>query len=115
MNLSRDLKLKGNDFSNAATTYAVAYLVAQVGHGYALNKLPAAKWLSLNIVLWGITTAGTAGVTDNATLQVSRVFIGAFKAASHPPAPSYSVNGMTRKAKYYDSESGSWGSEQARS
>ncbi|PSK42967.1 High-affinity nicotinic acid transporter [Elsinoe australis] len=84
MNLSRDLKLKGNDLSNAATTYAVAYLVAQIGHGYALNKLPAAKWLSLNIVLWGITTAATAGVTNNATLQVSRVFIGAFEGGLSP-------------------------------
>ncbi|KAF4551199.1 Thiamine pathway transporter-like protein 2 [Elsinoe fawcettii] len=88
MNLSRDLKLKGNDFSNAATTYAVAYLVAQAGHGYALNKLPAAKWLALNIVLWGITTAATAGVKDNATLQVSRVFIGMFEGGL---APSCSV------------------------
>ncbi|KAF2225918.1 MFS transporter [Elsinoe ampelina] len=88
MNLSRDLGLKGNDFSNAATTYAVAYLIAQLGHGYALNKSPAAKWLSLNIVLWGITTAGTAGVKDNATLQVSRVFIGVFEGAL---APSCSV------------------------
>lgn len=33
MGLDRDLKLKGNEFTNAATAFPVAYLVAEVPNG----------------------------------------------------------------------------------
>lgn len=33
MGLPKDLKLKGNDFSNAATAFFIAYLVAEVPNG----------------------------------------------------------------------------------
>lgn len=33
MGLSNDLKLKGNDFSNAATAFFIAYLIAEIPIG----------------------------------------------------------------------------------
>lgn len=33
MGLPADLKLKGNDFSNAATVFFIAYLIAEVPNG----------------------------------------------------------------------------------
>ena len=38
MGLNRDLKLKGNDFTNAATAFFIAYLVAEVPNG--IRPLP---------------------------------------------------------------------------
>lgn len=33
MGLPKDLKLKGNDFTNAATSFFIAYLIAEVPNG----------------------------------------------------------------------------------
>ena len=33
MGLNKDLKLKGNNFTNAATAFFIAYLVAEVPNG----------------------------------------------------------------------------------
>lgn len=33
MGLSKDLNLKGNDFTNAATSFFIAYLIAEVPNG----------------------------------------------------------------------------------
>ncbi|MCJ1231506.1 hypothetical protein MMC12_008183, partial [Toensbergia leucococca] len=54
MNLPKDLALKGNNFSNAATAFFIAYLIAEVPNVYLLQKAPAAKWLGLNVTLWGV-------------------------------------------------------------
>lgn len=38
MGLNKDLKLKGNDFSNAATAFFIAYLIAEIPNGgFILN------------------------------------------------------------------------------
>lgn len=36
MGLNKDLKLKGNNFSNAATAFFIAYLIAEVPTGRPL-------------------------------------------------------------------------------
>lgn len=46
--------------------------------------VPAAKWLGLNVVLWGIATASGAAATSYRTLLVSRVFLGIFEATIGP-------------------------------
>ncbi|KAI9843365.1 MAG: hypothetical protein M1838_002654 [Thelocarpon superellum] len=84
MGLNKDLKLKGNDFSNAATAFFIAYLVAEVPNGFFLQKISAAKWLGANVMLWGIATAATAAAHDYSTLLVGRIFLGIFEAAIAP-------------------------------
>lgn len=49
-----------------------------------LSKVSAAKWLSINVFLWGIATAAVAGVHDYYTLLVARIFLGIFEAAVGP-------------------------------
>lgn len=51
---------------------------------YFLQRVPAAKWLGLNVVLWGIATASGAAATSYRTLLVSRVFLGVFEATIGP-------------------------------
>lgn len=41
MGLNKDLTLKGNDFTNAATAFFIAYLVAEVPNGISpMRPLP---------------------------------------------------------------------------
>lgn len=84
MGLPVDLKLRGNEFTNAATVFFGAYLIAELPTPYILNKVPAGKWLGANVVLWGIATACTAAAKDYSSLLAARVFLGAFEA---PVAP----------------------------
>lgn len=46
--------------------------------------VPAAKWLGLNVTLWGIATACGAAATSYQTLLVSRIFLGIFEATVGP-------------------------------
>ncbi|KAI9705244.1 MAG: hypothetical protein M1820_005242 [Bogoriella megaspora] len=84
MGLNKDLKLKGDEFSNASSAFSIAYLVAGVLNGLVINKVPAAKWLAINVVLWGITSASMAATHNYVTLVVARVFLGLFEASISP-------------------------------
>ncbi|KAJ5162502.1 hypothetical protein N7492_007894 [Penicillium capsulatum] len=84
MGLKKDLNLVGNDFSNTATWFFIAYLIAEVPNIYCLQKVPAAKWLGGNVFLWGIAAAASAGAHDYRSLLVARVFLGIFEATVGP-------------------------------
>ncbi|KAI9776700.1 MAG: hypothetical protein M1839_009427 [Geoglossum umbratile] len=84
MGIGKDLKLKGNDFTNAATAFFIAYLIAEVPNGVVLQKFPAAKWLGFNVVAWGIACACTAAAYNYTTLLFARIFLGIFEAAIAP-------------------------------
>ncbi|KAI8312957.1 hypothetical protein K4K61_009346 [Colletotrichum sp. SAR11_59] len=75
MGLNKDLKLVGNDFSNIATFLFVVYF---------LQMVPAAKWLGINVILWGTATACGAAAHNYTSLLVSRVFLGIFEATIGP-------------------------------
>ncbi|KAK2768633.1 hypothetical protein FQN54_000489 [Arachnomyces sp. PD_36] len=76
MGLNEDLKLQGNDFTNAATSFFIAYLIAE--------KVPGAKWLGGNVILWGIAAAATAGVQNYRGLLACRILLGMFEATIGP-------------------------------
>ncbi|KAI9838580.1 MAG: hypothetical protein M1819_004892 [Sarea resinae] len=84
MGLTKDLKLKGNNFTDQATYFFVAYLLAEIINGSFLQKVPAAKWLGCNIILWGISTACTAATHTYRELLAVRIFLGIFEAAIAP-------------------------------
>ncbi|KAL9584745.1 MAG: hypothetical protein Q9212_001935 [Teloschistes hypoglaucus] len=84
MGLNKELKLKSNEFSNAATWFFIAYLIAEVPNAIILQRVPVAKWLGVNVILWGIATACTAAAHNYATLLAARIFLGIFEAAIAP-------------------------------
>ncbi|KND90632.1 Thiamine pathway transporter THI73 [Tolypocladium ophioglossoides CBS 100239] len=84
MGLNKDLNLQANEFSNVATFLFVGLLCFEVPNIYLLQKVPAAKWLGLNVTLWGIATASGAAASNYQTLLVSRVFLGIFEATIGP-------------------------------
>ncbi|KAG0645306.1 Thiamine pathway transporter THI73 [Hyphodiscus hymeniophilus] len=84
MGINKDLKLKGNDFSNVATAFFIAYLIAEVPNGYILQKVGAGKWLGANVFLWGIAAACHAAAFNYHSLLAARIFLGIFEAAIAP-------------------------------
>jgi len=52
--------------------------------GFILNKVPAGKWLGVNVTLWGIATACIAATHSYTTLLAVRVVLGIFEAAIAP-------------------------------
>ena len=61
---------------------------------YLLQRIPPAKWLAINVILWGIATVCVAATTNTSTLLTARVFLGIFEATSIP-----SINTIT--AQWY--------------
>ncbi|KFY32595.1 hypothetical protein V493_00064 [Pseudogymnoascus sp. VKM F-4281 (FW-2241)] len=84
MGISKDLNLVGNNFSNVASSFFIAYLVAEVPNGYFLQRVPVAKWLAANVFLWGVATACTAAAFNYHSLLVARIFLGLFEASIAP-------------------------------
>ncbi|EAW08963.1 putative MFS transporter [Aspergillus clavatus NRRL 1] len=84
MGIRSDLKLVGNDFTNAATWFFIAYLIAEVPNVVLLQKVPPAKWLGTNVFFWGVASAASAGARDYRTLLVARIFLGIFEATIGP-------------------------------
>ncbi|KAF4547025.1 Thiamine pathway transporter-like protein 7 [Elsinoe fawcettii] len=84
MGLTTDLGLRGNDFSNVSTFTFVAIVLAEVPNGPILNKVPAGKWLGINVILWGIATACVAASTGFKGLLAARIFLGIFEASIGP-------------------------------
>ncbi|KAH7123609.1 putative MFS transporter [Dendryphion nanum] len=96
MGLPKDLRLHGNDFTNVATAFFVAYIIAEIPNIYLLQRIPAAKWLALNIILWGIATACTAATTNFTTLLISRIFLGIFEATTLPSSNTIASQWYTK-------------------
>ncbi|KAI4113473.1 MAG: hypothetical protein LQ345_005559 [Seirophora villosa] len=84
MGLNQELKLQANEFSNAATWFFIAFLIAEVPTALILQRVPVAKWLGANVILWGIATACTAAAHNYPSLMAARIFLGIFEAAIAP-------------------------------
>lgn len=117
MGIKTDLRLTGNEFSNTATWFFIAYLIAEVPNGdltspflkisvrriltdspavYCLQKVPTAKWLGGNVFLWGVAAAASAGATSYRSLLAARVFLGIFEATVGPSLMLLSSQYYTR-------------------
>ncbi|GAM83515.1 hypothetical protein ANO11243_015030 [Dothideomycetidae sp. 11243] len=84
MGLQKDLKLKGNEFSNANTYFYAALTIAELATGFILNKVPAQKWLGANVILWGVSTACVSAAQNYRSLLATRILVGIFEAAVAP-------------------------------
>ncbi|KAL9071893.1 MAG: hypothetical protein Q9157_005299 [Trypethelium eluteriae] len=85
MGLSQDLHLKGNDFTNASTSFYIANAVFAVFNVFLLQRLPVAKWLAASLGIWSIATCCTAAVHDYRGLLAVRIIAGAIE-STVPPA-----------------------------
>ncbi|OLN96782.1 Thiamine pathway transporter THI73-like protein 1 [Colletotrichum chlorophyti] len=61
-----------------------------------LQMVPAAKWLGLNVILWGTATACGAAAHNYQSLLVSRIFLGIFEATIGPSLMLISAQWYTK-------------------
>ncbi|EUC35705.1 hypothetical protein COCCADRAFT_3117 [Bipolaris zeicola 26-R-13] len=84
MGLYEDANITTDQFSNLALFFYVSYLVVEFPHGYAMQRLPTAKYLGSAVILWGLITALTCVCKNYGALIATRVLLGCFEAAVAP-------------------------------
>jgi ACS family allantoate permease-like MFS transporter len=58
-------------FNNLATFFYVGYLVSQLPHSYAFQKLPVAKYLASQMLIWAVLVGATAACKSYKALSAS--------------------------------------------
>ncbi|KAK0451226.1 MFS general substrate transporter [Desarmillaria tabescens] len=76
--------LVGRQYSWLSSIVYIAQLVWQPASSYFLVKLPIAKYLFVNVFLWGAAVACTAAAHDFKGLLAGRFFLGIFEATVAP-------------------------------
>lgn len=84
MGIIEDTNLPPNGFSNLAMVFYISFLVCEPLQTYFIQRLPVAKWLGGNVVLWGITVACNSAVSNYASVVALRVLLGIMEASVAP-------------------------------
>ncbi|KAI1373006.1 allantoate permease [Hypoxylon crocopeplum] len=84
MGLQEDTGITGNQFSLLATLFYVTYLVFELPTGYLMQRLPTAKYLGANVILWGLIVTLNSAAKSWAALATLRVLLGCFESAVAP-------------------------------
>lgn len=82
--LVEDTHLINNQFSAISSIFYFGYLFWEYPSVYLIQKLPVAKYVAADIVLWGIIVASTAACTSFEGLMIARFFTGAVEASISP-------------------------------
>lgn len=83
-NIAGEAHLVGTQYSWLGSIVYVAQMIWQPVSAYFLVKLPVAKWLFFNVLLWGIAVSCTAAANDFKSLLATRFFLGIFEATVAP-------------------------------
>ncbi|KEF57192.1 uncharacterized protein A1O9_07382 [Exophiala aquamarina CBS 119918] len=84
MGLGKDTHTSPAQFSHLALSFWVSYLAFEPLSGYLLQKLPVAKYLGFNVVLWGICVTFNCVCKNYASLVALRVLLGVFESCVSP-------------------------------
>lgn len=84
MGLEDDTGMSKDQFSNLALIFYVSYLAFEFPHGYAMQRLPTAKYLGAMVFCWGVIVAVTSACKDYGALVTTRVLLGVFESAVAP-------------------------------
>ncbi|CAO3621519.1 unnamed protein product [Cunninghamella blakesleeana] len=84
LGIFEDTKINGSQFSLLGSIFYVGYLAFQIPNSYLIQRLPISKYLGMTVILWGITTMGTAFCNNFSQLVVCRVLLGLFEAPTYP-------------------------------
>ncbi|EPQ31997.1 uncharacterized protein PFL1_00195 [Pseudozyma flocculosa PF-1] len=83
-NLAEDTSLADNQFSWLATIFYLGYLVAQPLLNYYMQRVNAARFLSILIVVWGGVVMCLAACQNFASLMALRFLLGAMEGGITP-------------------------------
>lgn len=84
MGLFQDAHINTNQFSLLALVFYISYLFFEMPTGYLMQRLPTAKYLGVNVILWGVCVATTSACKSFGSLIAVRVLLGCFEAAVAP-------------------------------
>ncbi|OCL04199.1 MFS transporter [Glonium stellatum] len=84
MGIKTDAHLVGQQYSWLTTCIYIAVLIVEYPTNWLIQRVPIAKYLGLNIILWSITLALHAVCRSFASLAVVRTLLGIFEAVCQP-------------------------------
>ncbi|ODQ55408.1 MFS general substrate transporter [Saitoella complicata NRRL Y-17804] len=85
MGLQTDTHLKGDEYSYLGMLFYVGFLVTELPTQWLAQKVShLAKYLAVNIMLWGVVLSCHAACTNFAQLAVLRTLLGVFEACVAP-------------------------------
>lgn len=84
MGMPLDLHFVGNQFSDLATYFFVAYIVGEFFQAVLLHKYPVHLVLGINVVVWGVCTMCCAAAQNFRGMLALRILLGFSEAAIIP-------------------------------
>ena len=84
MGLFKDTHIDTNQFSLLALVFYVTYLAFEIPTGYLMQRFPTAKYLGLNVILWGVCVTVNSACKNFGSLIAVRVLLGVFESAVAP-------------------------------
>ena len=84
MGLLKDAHIDTNQFSLLALVFYVTYLIFEMPTGYLMQRLPTAKYLGANVILWGVCVTVNCATKNFGSLLAVRVLLGVFESAVAP-------------------------------
>ncbi|PLB45518.1 allantoate permease [Aspergillus steynii IBT 23096] len=84
MGFLEDTNMRTDQFSNLALAFYVSYLFFEFPTGYLMQRFPTAKYLGLNVTLWGLLTTLNCTAKNFPGLIVLRILLGCFESAVAP-------------------------------
>ncbi|KIY44856.1 MFS general substrate transporter [Fistulina hepatica ATCC 64428] len=82
--IKTDLHFVGQEYSWLSSIFYFGWLIWAIPSNLLMLKSPGAKYLSINIFMWGVLLIAQAGATSFAALAVLRILSGAFEAIADP-------------------------------
>ncbi|KAJ5736527.1 uncharacterized protein N7483_001652 [Penicillium malachiteum] len=84
MGIKTDAGLVGNEYNWLTTIVYIAILTVEYPENWIIQRVPIGKWLSINILLWGICICLIPAMKNFSGLIALRAFMGVFEAACQP-------------------------------
>ncbi|KAK4943530.1 hypothetical protein LTR28_008423 [Elasticomyces elasticus] len=82
--MTEDLKMTGNHYNIALFIFFIPYILFEVPSNIIIKRVAPSTWLSIIMVLWGISTIGQGLVTNFGGLVACRFLVGIFEAGLFP-------------------------------
>lgn len=84
MGIRKDAHLVGQQYSWLTTCIYIAVLIVEYPTNWIIQRVPIAKYLGINIILWGTTLACHAACNNFTQLVVVRTLLGIFECVCQP-------------------------------
>ncbi|KAJ9156839.1 Major facilitator superfamily transporter [Coniochaeta hoffmannii] len=106
MGLQADTNTTPDQFSYLALAFYCSYLICEIPQGYLMQRFPTAKYLGVQIILWGLCVTMNCACKSFPALVAVRVLLGCFESAVAPAL--ILITGMWYKKAEQPTRMGLW-------